>query len=71
MSVEQMRDYIKEVYKNSPGFCYRVDRMHGNQIIAIYHNLINRKPNTNKKAKAAGRPEKDTFLQDAQLKLIF
>lgn len=49
ISISDKRDYIKEVYKNSPGFCHRVDKMSDNQIIAIYFSLLNREGKKNDK----------------------
>lgn len=55
MDIINMRQYVKDAYGSgrSKRWCEKVDKMHDNQVIAIYYNLLNR----NKKKVEPKKPE--------------
>lgn len=43
MSVAQMRGWLKSQYRGALGWVAKVDRMHDNQVIAVYYRMVRSK----------------------------
>lgn len=43
MDVVQMRIWLKKQYGGAPGWVARVNKMHDNQVIAVYYRMVRSK----------------------------